>query len=107
MSGPRTTARPAAVSWWLVEAQGTGGERTARVVTLAVDGQGVRRPPLERKADELFLREPARGAFSVQERVSLVREHIEPMLHRELRHRGVVPDGGGFHAEMVGWIEIS
>ncbi len=96
---------PAAVSWWLVEAQGTGGERTARVVTLAVDGQGVRRAPLERRADELFLREAACGAFSLQTRVSLVHEHIEPMLHRELQHRGVVPDGGGFRAELVGWLE--
>ena len=103
---PGESDGPAAVSWWLVEAQGAGGERTARVVALAVDMDGVRRPPLERRADELFLRESARPAMSMGARLALVREHIEPMLNRELRHRGVVPDGGGFHAELVGWVEV-
>jgi hypothetical protein len=40
------------------------------------------------------------------ERAALLRESIEPMLQRELKHAGVVPDSGGFHAELVGWVEV-
>ena len=40
-------------------------------------------------------------------RTDLLHEHIEPMLHRELRHRGMVPESGGFHAELVGWVEVA
>lgn len=95
------------VSWWLVEAQGSGRERTARIVHLAVDLNGVRLPALERRAEELFSREPAPPLLDAKQRASLLCEHIEPMLQRELAHSGTLPKGGGFHAQLIGWVEVT
>ena len=86
------TLATAVATWWLVEAQGAGGERTSRVVKLAVDAEGARKPQVERRTEDLFLREPAPPSMALAERAALLHDHIEPMLHRELRHRGVVPD---------------
>ncbi|MBI2571912.1 MAG: DEAD/DEAH box helicase family protein [Candidatus Schekmanbacteria bacterium] len=94
------------VTWWLVETQGGGHERTARVVRLAVDSSGARLPPLERRADKLFDRDAGPPTLESSERAALIRESIEPMLQRELKHAGAVPDSGGFHAELVGWVEV-
>jgi len=94
------------VTWWLVEAQGSGRERTTRVVRLAVDPSGTRLPLLERCADDLFSRDTAVSTLNPGEREVLLRESIEPMLHRELKHTGAVPVSGGFHAELVGWVEV-
>ena len=94
------------VTWWLVKAQGGGRERTARVVRLAVDPSGTRLPPLERRADDLFGRDAAAPTLESSERAALLLESIEPMLQRELKHTGAVPDSGGYHAELVGWVEV-
>lgn len=95
------------VTWGLVEARGTGRERTTRVVRLAVDPSGTRLPLLERCADDLFNREAAAPTLDPSDREVLLREIIEPMLHRELMHTGAVPVSGGFHAELVGWVEVA
>lgn len=92
-------------TWWRVETQGLGGERKSRFVTLAVDSGGTRYPQLERNADELFLRDPAPPVFEIPHRLILLRDHIEPLLQRELRHRGMVPEDGGFHSQLLGWVE--
>ena len=97
---------PAAVTWWLVEAQGVGAERTAKLLRLAVDRFGTRQPALERHADDLFAGAAGRPFLEPVERAALLSEHIEPMLHRELGHRGMVPEAGGFRAELIGWIEV-
>jgi hypothetical protein len=44
--------------------------------------------------------------MTVAERLELVEKYVEPMLKRELEHRGVVQDGMGFTAELVGWVEV-
>lgn len=97
---------PSAVTWWLVEAHGAGSERSSKLIRLAVDGEGTRQPPVERQADALFHRAPGTPFLAPAERAALLADHIEPMLHRELRHRGLVPDDGGFRAELVGWVEV-
>ena len=97
----------AVVTWWLVEVQGEGRERTNAVLRLAVSPGGLRLPLLERRSDDLFGWLPARPSLSPEERTTILNEHLEPMLHRELKHRGVVPDGGGFNAELIGWIELA
>ncbi len=98
---------PAVATWWLVETQGAGGERTSRIVRLGVDPTGARKPQVERRAEDLYLRPPAEPFLDLASRTDLLHEHIEPMLHRELRHRGMVPESGGFHAELVGWVEVA
>ena len=74
---------------------------------MAVDPQGARLPSLERRANDLFGRDAAGSpTLEMDERIALLRESIEPMLHREIHHTGTVHDRGGFHAELVGWVEV-
>jgi hypothetical protein len=34
-------------------------------------------------------------------------EKLEPMLQREIAHRGLVVDSGGFEATLIGWVEAT
>jgi hypothetical protein len=36
----------------------------------------------------------------------LLKQEIEPMLQRELMHRGIAGDSRGYEARMIGWVEI-
>ncbi len=45
--------------------------------------------------------------MSVAGREQVLTEYVEPMLQRELHHRGLVPEGGGYSAKLVGWLEIA
>jgi hypothetical protein len=38
--------------------------------------------------------------------VRLLVNAIEPMLHRDLIHRGFVREGQAYQAGLVGWIEV-
>jgi len=35
----------------------------------------------------------------------MLEQTIEPMLHRELLHRGLIRDGQSYQADLVGWVE--
>jgi superfamily II DNA or RNA helicase len=95
------------VTWWLVEAQGGGRERTAQILRLGLGHDGRRSPVLERQADDLFTASPASPMLDLSERVALLHDHVEPMLQRELTHRGVVPEGGGYRSELLAWVEVT
>jgi hypothetical protein len=41
------------------------------------------------------------------DRLGLLRRHIEPMLRRELLHRGVISEQAAFSAELISWIEVA
>jgi len=43
----------------------------------------------------------------VQTRSTFLKQHIEPMLHRDLEHNGLIPAGGGFSAKLIAWVEVS
>ncbi|MEN3366482.1 MAG: hypothetical protein V7606_3756, partial [Burkholderiales bacterium] len=45
------------------------------------------------------------GQGSLVDAESLLHDIIEPMLHRDLLHRGAVKDGQPYQASLVGWIE--
>ncbi|HEX8359300.1 MAG TPA: SNF2-related protein [Longimicrobium sp.] len=98
---------PAGVlTWWFVEITGSQGETRSRVLPLAVDAAGDRMPLLERRAETLLQGQPAASTLDVGARMSLLREHLEPMLSRELQHRGLLPEGSSYAARLVGWVEV-
>jgi len=97
---------PAVLSLWWIESRGRGGEQRSSVRCLAVRPDGERLVQLEHMADELYRRVPARPRLSPAERLRTFREQIEPMLQRDLHHRGVAPSSGGFSKKLVGWIEV-
>ena len=104
----RSNDGPATVlTWWLVETHGKAGEQRSAVQSLAVDPEGNRQPAVERHGDDVFSWPAAEPFLTVHERRSLFRDHLEPMLQRDLHHRGLVPETGGYSATLIGWAEIS
>lgn len=95
------------LSLWHVVATNEKGHRVSSVVALAVDPEGKRSPPLEKAADEIFHAEPAPPGLSREEARTVLTDVLEPMLLRDLSHRGVVREGQPYQAELVGWVEVS
>ena len=101
----RLPGKVGVLSLWHVIATNDKGHRTAAVVPLAVDQEGRRCPALEKAADELFHAEPAAPRLARDEATRLLSGTVEPMLLRELVHRGVVREGQPYQADLVGWVE--
>ena len=76
------------------------------VQAMAVDPDGQRLPQMERAVEKVFHRAPAEPSLTLDERLAILKKDLEPMLSRDLQHRGVVVDGMGFSSELIGWIEL-
>jgi len=98
---------PAVLTWWSVEAHGRSGERRFYVRQVAVSRNGQRLPQLDAQAEAAFSLPPAEPQLDVQTRSTFLKQHIEPMLHRDLEHNGLIPAGGGFSAKLIAWVEIA
>jgi hypothetical protein len=74
------------------------------IVTLGVDWEGRRNIAWERQPETLW-KSQANGHRSKQadEKLSVLRNTLEPMLQRELEHRGV--GTRGFEAKLIAWVE--
>jgi hypothetical protein len=97
---------PGVLTWWLVHAHLEEGERS-HLQAIAVGPDGKRKPMLESRADAVWKLPSGSTFLDRSKRLELLRTHIEPMLRRELLHRGVITEQAGFSAELVGWIEIA
>jgi hypothetical protein len=94
------------LAMWAVEARGDKGQLKRVVVPLAVDAAGKRLVKWEREPEKLCRAQPAphNGTTNTYEKLALLRETLEPMLQRELEHRGVVTSNRGFEAKLIGWV---
>lgn len=97
--------RVGVLSIWRVTTQGERGETRNHLLTLAVDHDGQRVPSWEKQADRLFQHEPASGGAESQ--VDLLIGTLEPMIQRELVHRGLLAGNRGYDARLVGWVEVA
>ncbi len=97
---------PAAVSWWLIHSTGEHSQQHTLVRALAVNADGARVPKLERDGFDLLRRSPNGACFSPERRQELLHDVLEPMLQRDLLHRGLVSEGGSFRARLIGWAEV-
>ena len=91
------------LSLWSVVVQGKGGDVRSYLLPLAVDVEGKRNTLWEHHVDNLFQCKPTSKRLANQ--VLLLKEYIEPMLQRELVHRGLINETHGYTAVLVGWIE--
>ena len=98
---------PCILTLWLVHSHPTNAELKTYLIPLAVDNKGRRVPSIEKKRDELFQRTPKASVFKMTERKNLLTDFINPMLQRELQHRGIAAEEGGYAVELIGWIEVS
>ncbi len=96
--------RTGVLSIWHVTTQGERSETRNQMLTLAVDGEGQRIPSWEKQADRLFQLEPASAESESQ--IDLLTEVLEPMIQRELVHRGFLAENRGYDARLVGWVEV-
>lgn len=91
---------------WAVEARGDKGQLKRAVIALAVDTAGKRLVTWERQPEKFCRAQPAsQNGTNTDEKLALLRETLEPMLQRELEHRGVVTSNRGFEAKLIGWVE--
>ena len=100
-----TDERQGVLSLWHVATQGERGEIHTAVVPLAIDRQGQRIPSWERQIDSLFHLPPT-DAHS-EPRTELLTKVIEPMIQRELVHRGAIGENRGYDARLIGWVEVA
>jgi hypothetical protein len=96
--------RSGVLSVWHVTTQGERGETRTLILPLAVDPQGQRLPAWERRIDRLFHVPPATSPSSLGQ--ELLAQVLEPMIHRDLMHRGIVDEHRGYDARLIGWVEV-
>jgi hypothetical protein len=99
-----SNSRTGIVSIWHVTTQGERGETKTVILPLAVDFHGHRVPSWERQIDRLYQLPPA--AAESKPRQELLAQVLEPMIQRELNHRGVVGQHRGYDARLIGWVEV-
>ena len=97
--------RKGVLAIWSVTTHGERGETKTLVVPLAIDAAGQRLPSWERQPDRLFQAAPAEGKSSSFP--SVLGEIIEPMLQRELQHRGISVAPRGYDSRLIGWVEAT
>lgn len=96
--------RTGVLSLWRVTTQGERGETKLMVLPLAVDGDGQRIPAWERQVDRLFQLTPAPTGTTPY--AHDLADMLEPMILRELVHRGWLQQQSGYDARLIGWVEV-
>jgi hypothetical protein len=91
---------------WAVEARGDKGQIKRLIIALAVDAEGRRHVAWEREPEKLW-RAPMSGQNGKQteKKLAILRNTLEPMLQRELEHRGFGKADRGFEAKLIAWVE--
>jgi SNF2 family DNA or RNA helicase len=93
------------LTFWLIESHGTKGTKRS-VVALGVSFNGDRLLSLEHRGEALLARSPTTPPLGLEQRRTLLSLHIEPMLRRELLHRGIITEDSAYSAEIIGWVEV-
>jgi len=107
ISAKSRDGKSGAVAIWHVVATNENRHQVARVFALAVDTSGHRQPAMEKLPDELFQSVPSQSALSRDQALRLLGDAVEPMLHRDMIHRGFVREGQAYEAKLLSWIEFT
>ena len=93
------------LTWWKVDLQGNQNETRTLVVALACNAQGQRMPAWERQGLSWLDQPPTPQRLTGPERQTTL-EALEPMLHRELEHKGLLAESKGFSTRLLAWVEV-
>jgi superfamily II DNA or RNA helicase len=88
---------------WAVDARGDKGQIKRMVVTLGVDWEGKRHVAWERQPEALWRTAASHTGKQADDKLAILRDTFEPMLQRELEHRGV--GTRGFESKLIAWVE--
>jgi hypothetical protein len=76
------------------------------IITLGVDLEGRRHVAWERQPEKLWRSQPSsQNKRETDKELTILRNCLEPMLQRELEHRGLDKGNRGFESKLIGWIE--
>ena len=100
-----TTAKVLAV--WFVQSLGREADTSYHIVPIAVDDSGNRVPSVEKKYAEVFQRPSTPPPLDLPTRQELLTSQMEPLLERELKHRGIAKLSGGHTSDLIAWVEFS
>ncbi len=91
---------------WAVDARGDKGQLKRMIVTLGIDGEGRRHVAWERQPEKMW-RSTVSAVYGRRgdSKTTVIRDVLEPMLQRELEHRGLGKASRGFEAKLIGWVE--
>ncbi len=91
---------------WAVEARGDKGQLKRMIVTLGIDREGRRHVAWERQPEKVWRSTVSAGNGRRGDlKINVLRDALEPMLQRELEHRGLGKASRGFEAKLIGWVE--
>lgn len=96
---------PGVLTWWRVHAHRAGGESRLLLMPLACTMAGQRMPQWERRGAEWFMLPATEPVLDAGMRMRLLKEHLEPMLLRELTHRGVSVISDELAMRLAAWLE--
>lgn len=99
--------RPAILTAWFVQSFGKPSESGSYLIPLAVDLEGKRLPALEKQYQTCFSAPPGKPFCQTTDRRRLLTDIIEPMLQRELTHRGIAGPERSYSTDLLTWVEVS
>ena len=91
---------------WLVEAHGEQRDIIRSIVSIGVSGEGNRLLSLESSNENYFVRND-KVADSIFKQETFFYQKIEPLLQREISHRGLVKGNMGYSAKLLVWVCLS
>jgi hypothetical protein len=95
------------LTWWLTEAVGPKGERRRKVVSLGATLDGRRHLQLENLGRAVLELPATPPRLLPPDRDRLLRESIEPMLEREIKHHASGSSSDSYSLRLIGWIEAT
>jgi superfamily II DNA or RNA helicase len=99
--------KPGILSLWRVVATDEKHRQRALTLALAIDPDGRRSPLMEHVPERYFEAEPLGSRMTRNEALLALTKTIEPMLHRDLAHRGIAKEGQAYETQLIGWVEAS
>jgi len=98
---------PAIMTTWFVQSFGKPSETGSYLIPLVIDLEGKRIPSIEKQFQNCFSAAPGKPVCQPKERKRILGEIIEPMLRRELSHRGISGPEKSYSTELLAWVELS
>lgn len=106
VSAPDLLTVQSILTVWIIQSFGRATDTSSHIVPIAIDRTGQRLPSIEKRINDTFTQRSTTPLLDPDERFSLLNDVIEPMLDRELKHRGIASTTGGHSSELIAWVEI-
>jgi len=98
---------PGLLTIWKINTQTKEGQSRHSVITIGMTPEGERAPWLERLKEQFYLLIPDEGGPGFwKEIANSKRQHLNELLLRELKYRGLLGDDSSYTADLIGMVGI-